>query len=236
MVSENYQLSGNPVVEVPVVGNLVYDDLGKEVLAKHNERFKGIINVEDTTKYKKGQPISYSNVPRVLSYNQILRELATSLHVLSPEEVVQFWDALPERDTTYADTNSIAVYSTEGPNEDLRGEVLRLLSLKPTTPLKISGLGVNRADNNKGFTFTREDTTQVAEAPYLRQDGRVSYENGQLVASEQGTPIWTTQSGLRGFYRGRSDRLVAGIDVLVYSNETGRVQILYKTRRVLPKI
>lgn len=41
----NYQLSGNPVVEVPIIGNLVYGDLGKEVLAKHNERFRGVLNV-----------------------------------------------------------------------------------------------------------------------------------------------------------------------------------------------
>ncbi|MBS3157568.1 hypothetical protein J4442_05365 [Candidatus Woesearchaeota archaeon] len=222
----NYQLNGNPVVEVPIVGNLAYDELGREVLARHNEGFRGVPHIEDNTKYKEGQPLSYSNVPRVLSYNQILREISPNVQILSPEEVVQFWDSIPERDSTYADTNSIAVYPTEGPNEDLRKIVLNLLNLNPTIPLKVSGLGVDKADNNLGFTFTRGELTQVAEAHYLEKDGRVSYENGELVASEQGIPVWTAQSGLRRFYRNRSDWLFAGNDNLLNSNDSGRVQVL----------
>ena len=52
---KNYQLKGNPIVPVPVMGNLVYDELGQEVLALHNKRFKGIKNIEDTNRYEQGQ-------------------------------------------------------------------------------------------------------------------------------------------------------------------------------------
>ena len=40
---QDYQLRGNPVIQVPapIVGNLVYDDLGELYIAKLNERFRG---------------------------------------------------------------------------------------------------------------------------------------------------------------------------------------------------
>lgn len=224
----NYQLKGNPVVRVvPIVGDLVYDEAGREILAIHNEKFRGVTGIEDTTKYKKGQPLSYSNVPRVLSYNQLLRERFPDMHVLSPEEVVQFWDSIPDRDTTYADTNSIAVYPIEGPNEDLRKQALAILGKDKTeVPLVVSRLGVKKADNNQGFTFEKTEYTQAQEAPYLSQDGKVRYENGRLVASEQGVPVWTVQSGLGGLCRSGSFWLFAGYDGLLNSNDSGRVQVL----------
>ncbi|MEK6952588.1 MAG: hypothetical protein AABX29_06245, partial [Nanoarchaeota archaeon] len=67
-----YRLPGNPVVPVPIVGNLLYDEIGKEVLAIHNERFKGVRGIQDTTEYAQGQPISFSNIPRNLSYAQLI--------------------------------------------------------------------------------------------------------------------------------------------------------------------
>ncbi|MBI2673627.1 hypothetical protein HYX19_05170, partial [Candidatus Woesearchaeota archaeon] len=150
-MEKNYRLKGNQIIS-PVVGNLVYDEVGREVLALHNERFRGIDGIEDTPKYKDGQPISFSNVPRVLSYNQILRERFPDIHVLSPEEVVKYWDFIPEIDSTYADTDSIVVYPEEGSNEDLRRKALDILGRSKTSvPLVVSGLGVDRKDY--GFTF-----------------------------------------------------------------------------------
>ena len=131
-----YQLKGNPVVQFPVVGNLVYDELGKKVLAIHNERFRDVSGIEDTYNYQKDQPISFSNVPRILSYNQILRERFPDLHVLSPEEVVRYRDSIPERGSTYADTNSVSLYPNEGGNEDLRKRALDLVGkTKTNVPL-----------------------------------------------------------------------------------------------------
>lgn len=229
---KDYEFKGDPIVpvDVPLIGNLVYDERGEEVLAIHNERFKGVKNIEDTTKYKKGQPISYPNTPRVLSYEQILRERFPDMHVLSPEEVIQYWDAIPERSETYADTNSIAVYPNRGYNEDLRQRVIAMLGKKKTEiPLAVSGLGVERADNNQGFRFTETAYTKAKEAPYLQRDGKISYNGTELIQSEEGILIWIPddQSGFRGLCRYGSDWLNAGNVSLLSSFRYGRVQILY---------
>ena len=226
---KDYQLRGNPVIQaVPIVGNLIYDKLGQEVLALHNERFRGIKSIEDTNNYKEGQPLAFSNVPRILSYAQILRERFPNIHVLSPEEVIQYWNAIPERDSTYADTNSIVIFPKEGPNEDLRQRVLGITGKKSKLPLVVSGLGVERADNNDGFTFIETPYIETKEAPYLKKDGNVSFNGNELVSSEEGVGVWTpsSQSGLGGFYRDRSVRLYALLDNLLYSNESGRVQVV----------
>lgn len=227
----DYQLRGNPIVTVPVIGNLVYDELGREVLVLHNERFKGVDRVEDSHDYEEGQPISYSNVPRVLSYNQILRERFPDMHVLSPYEVVQYWDAIPERDETYADTESIVIYPNEGPNEDLRQEVLAIIgknAKKVKVPLIVSGLGVEKADDDYGFTFTETEYIKTKDAPFLQKDGKVKYDGAKLVSSDDGVNVWTpsNQSGLRWLYRDGSDVLSAGDDVLLDSGSGGRVQLI----------
>ncbi|HLC72137.1 MAG TPA: hypothetical protein VJH37_00980, partial [Candidatus Nanoarchaeia archaeon] len=58
----------------PRIQNLVFDELGQEVLRIHNELFRGT-QIADTTEYREDQPIANSNVPRALSYNQILHQL-----------------------------------------------------------------------------------------------------------------------------------------------------------------
>jgi len=228
--TKEYKFEGNPVVPVPRIGNLVYDERGQEILAIHNERFRGISHIEDKTKYKEGQPLLYSNVPRALSYAQLLRERFQDMHVLSPEEVVQYWSSIPERDSTDADTNSVSVYPNKGCNEDLRQRVLAILGKQETEiPLAVSGLGVERADNNYGFTFTEKEATRAEESPYFQRDGKVRYDGTRLVQSEEGVPIWVpeSQSGLRELFRVRSDRLLARLGILLYSDESGRVQVLY---------
>ncbi len=226
---KGYQLKVNPVIQA-VPGNLIYDELGKEILARHNENFKGVREIEDRYDYKEGQPLSFSNTPRFLDYNQILRERFPELGIrgLSDVEVVQYWNTIPERDETYADTNSIVVYPKEGPNEDLRQRVLGIIGKKSRLPLVVSNLGVEPADNNHGFTFVGTDFTEAREAPYLRKDGRVSFNGKELVSSEEGVDVWTqdSQSGLRGLYRVGSDRLSAGNADLLYSFECGRVQVI----------
>ncbi|MBS3151486.1 hypothetical protein J4443_03855 [Candidatus Woesearchaeota archaeon] len=152
------------------------------------------------------------------------------MHVLSPEEVVQYWDAIPERDSTYADTNSVPVYPNEGCNEGLRQRVLAILGKQKTeTLLAVSGLGVERADNHQGFTFTEKEATRAEEAPYLQRDGKVRYDGTRLVNSEEGVSIWVpeSQSGLRRLYRYGSGRLNAWDDALLDSDGSGRVQVLY---------
>ncbi|MCD4759393.1 hypothetical protein K8R33_00715 [archaeon] len=230
-MKKDYQLKGNPVVDVPVIGTLVYDDLGKEVVAKFNERFKGVEGIEYTHKHKTGEPISYSNVPRVLGMNQEQREITRgNITLLTPAQVVRFWDVISERGPTYADTDGISLYPTEGPNEELRQEVLKLTGKSSKHPLIISGLGVEGADNDLGFRFVGTDYMGVIEAPYLSKDGRVTYDPSQegLVGSDEGVSIWTpdAQSGLRGLYRDGGDGLYAGNGSLLGSDSGGRVQVI----------
>ncbi|MBI2672736.1 hypothetical protein HYX19_00600 [Candidatus Woesearchaeota archaeon] len=224
-MEKNYRLKGNQAIS-PIIGNLVYDEVGREVLAIHNERFNGINGIEDNYKYKNGQPISFSNVPRVLSYNQILRERFPGMHVLSPEEVVEYWDLIPGRDSTYADTDSIVVYPEESSNEDLRRKALDILGRSKTSvPLVVSGLGVDRKDDE--FTFVETPHVSVKEISYLRIYGKISYNpNKGLVSSEKGIPVFVAHSGLGRFYRGRSDWLNAGGGCLLNASESGRVQIV----------
>ena len=231
-MNPEYAFKGNLVQSViaPVVGNLIYDELGKLVLAKLNERFKGVPNIEFTREFKKDQPITHSNVPRVLAIDQILREEGLDIHVLSPEEVIRYWSAIPERRSTYSDTNSVIIYPKEGPNEELRQKALKLIGKQSTKiPLVISGLGVEKADNQYGFTFTQTGNILVREAPYLTKDGGVVYDPAKecLVKSKQGVQVWTPrdQSGLRRLYRSRGEDLGCGGEVLLYSDSGGRVQL-----------
>jgi len=231
------KLEGISVLESPVVGNLVYDERGREILAIHNERFRGVSGVEDKTRYGKGQPISYSNVPRALGINQILmEETGGDLRVLSGTDVVRFWDAImniPDARSTYADSSSVVAYPKEGPNEDLRQRVLGIAGKgKSKVPVVVTGLGVERPDNDYGFTFTETDFMNFEDAPYLTEDGLVVYDaskNG-LVKSDRdkGVRVYTpgTQSGLRRLCRGGGVDLVARYVNLVNSNDTGRVQVI----------
>jgi len=224
---QDYKLKGNLITEVPIVGNLIWDEFGQEVLARHNERFRGIKGIEDTYDYKKGQPISYSNVPRVLSYNMIMRVISPNTHLLSPSEVVNYWDAIPEKDSTYADTDSIAVFPKECCNEDLRKRVLGILGRsKIAIPLIVSGLGVDPVAD--GFIFTETDYIKTEEAPFLEKDGKVEYDAKKgIIPSENGISIHTPpdQKGLRWLCRDWSD-LYAGCDDLLVSDSDGRVQLI----------
>ena len=231
-LESDYQLKGNPAVEVqvPIIGNLIYDELGELVLARHNERFHGINNIEDTTEYKRNQPLSYSNVPRILSYNQILQEETNGrIRVLSPEDTVQYWGALPEKNSTYADTYAIVIFPNEGPNEDLRQRVLEITKLQKTKiPLLVSGLGVERADNATGFTFVATDYA-TREAPFAAKDQIIAYDTRKgLIASSKGVNVFTppNQSGLRGAYRCRDVGLYLWYDGLLFSYADGRVQVV----------
>ena len=232
---ENYQLQGNPVIDVPVprIGNLIYDDLGELVLARLNEQFKGVKNIEDTHKYKKGERLSYSNVPRVLAIQQILSKELPNTQVLDPFQLVQYWNIIPDKSTTYADTNAVSVFPNPGPNELLRKRILDLLGTPEIkTPLLVTNLGVEKADNDYGFTFTKTPYTRSREVPVLQKNQRVIYDPAtkNLIPSsdESGVGIWTpsNQDGLRRACRGRGGDVYCGDDGLLGSYLDGGVQIL----------
>lgn len=221
-----YQLQGNPIVEVPVprIGNLIYDDLGKLVLAQLNEEFRGNNKIAFTEQLQKNQPLPFSNTPRVLFIDHLLRKELGNTHVLSPIEVVKYWDAVPEKLTTYADTNAITLYPKKGPHEGLKQEVLHLLGRETIDhPLLVMGLGVKKADNKYGFTYTETPYGEVIDAPFLTRDQRVTYDphTQTLIPGkdERSVPIWTPggQSGLRRASRDWNDELSFRVDDLLNS-------------------
>jgi len=90
---------GEPVRPIE---NWVYGELGQAVLRLHNEKFRGT-SLEVKQEYKPNQVLAYSNI-RNISFNERLRDLGVPIHLLSPEEIVEYWEHLPEIDTTYADS------------------------------------------------------------------------------------------------------------------------------------
>ena len=225
---EDYVL---PQFRGPSIDNLIYDDLGEAVLKIHNERFKGVLTIKDKTKYQLNQPIISPNTPRILSYHAILQELTDgNIKVLTPEQAVQHWDHIPDKKSTYADTDAIAVYPNAGPNEALRKIVLGILGKKETrVPLLVSGLGVEKADNEYGFIFVGTDYHAFTEAPFLTKDQQIVYDpkKGLIIASE-GIHVWTPddQSGIRGVCRDRGDVLVCRYEYLLDSYGNGQVQVI----------
>ncbi|MBU1203913.1 MAG: hypothetical protein KKG60_02495 [Nanoarchaeota archaeon] len=246
--SQQTKSKGNQLVQIitktkplPLwVDNLKYNSEGKSILNKFNKQFKGITNIEDTTKYEPNQPLAYSNVPRVLGYNHdLLKQSGGKVRVLSPYETVWFMlnqpELIPELKHTYADTNSIAIYPNAGPNEELRKQVVEGIFGKKLGNLKIPYIALNLkpipADNEYGFTFTGTDFKKLEPAPYLTKDQKVICKNGTLVPSPdqtKGIRVWalTEQSGLRRFYQGGDDDPYAWDDDLLYSNGSGRVQLI----------
>ncbi len=235
MTLQNYLLQGNLLADpnlTPRIGNLKNDELGQHVLEEITREFEGAHWLSFILESEPGQPIRASNIPFALKTNQTLRELKIGAKVLDYETVLKEWKDLPERNTTYSDTTEIVIYPNEGRNEDLRKRVLDLTNKKPrTNPLIVSGLGVEKADNDYGFTFIETDYTTTESAPWLKQDGYIKH-NGKKVVScspdDEGAVrivVPSDQSGLRGLYRSGSDRLDAWYDDLVGSDEDGRVQI-----------
>ncbi|MDP1694417.1 MAG: hypothetical protein Q8L34_02650 [Candidatus Woesearchaeota archaeon] len=217
------------------IHNLIFDELGQAVLRIHNEQFQGT-SIADSTQYSKNQPIRNSNVPRALSYNQILHKLTNGrIQVASPADVVHYWSDIPERFSTFADTDSISLFSPSGENQDLAQRVFQLLGRTITTvPLRVSGLGIEKADNVLGFTFIQTELTKAVEAPYMTQDGRVCYDPAtqDLRAAqpdERGVQIQIpeAQSGLRRAYR-NSVNLIFSDDELLGSCADGQVQVVQR--------
>ena len=222
-----------PALRQPRVGidNLVFDDLGEAVLRIHNERFKGVLYIEDTREYKPNQPISYSNVPRVFSYNSILHELTGgNIKIFGPEQVVQYGNQIPERTTTYADTDAIAVFTRKGPNEAYRKVIQDIIGMRSSKiPVFVSGLGVEKADNKEGFNFIETDFIDLIPAPYLTKDQKITYDPKKgLVAAQEGVHVWVSEdkSGIRRVYRDGDGVLGCRDEDLLNSDVDGRVQVV----------
>ncbi|MCD4666974.1 hypothetical protein K8R47_04165 [archaeon] len=220
---QGYQLQGNRTDNGSVIGNLVYDDLGELLIRKLNEEFIGVKNIkyDKSTMLEKGNPISYSNTPRALFFNQILREITQDIHVLSLEEVIKYWNKIENKESNYADTNSIVIYPKKGFNEFLKKQVLDIINRRTLkVPLIVKNLSVKKSNNNYGFEFTGNDFVTVTENPNLTKC--------EIISGNGAAALWTSpsgQSGLNRLYRCRGLGLNVVDDYLFYSNDNGRVQV-----------
>ena len=225
----------------PTIDHHRFDAARAEILARHNETFKGNPDIEDTRKYEIGQPLIGSNTVKALSYHAIARQLGIyEIPVLSFAQVVQYWPFIFERDSTYADTCEVAIFPNRHEdldNEKLRIRTLNLLGLKGTAvPLIVSGLVPVRDEDNKtyGFQVNGEDSITYA-APFLEHDCKVRWDGKKVVEckeGEEGIKVWTpdSQSGFRRLYRDGSGRLIARVDNLLYSDGSGRVPVLFEPK------
>ena len=227
-----YILHGSPVVPVPIVGNLVYDELGKEVLRRHNERFDGIRDIEDRTQYQEGQPISFSNTLRALSFNQILDELGrengdyAGISVLTLEETIRYFKAIPKKDSSYADTSTILVFPKEGANEELRRQILDI-TYKSRYPLLVDGLTIGRINNDLSVVTIR-NRFRICEAPYLRKDCfiRNTSEGIEFCKGESFNSVRflsTEGFGLKRIHRYMND--IISRDGMLSSDSSGLIQL-----------
>lgn len=205
-----YKLKGNPTVNVPVIGNLLYDWLGKLLTVRYNEEFKSKPKLQvDVNRCKEYEILEHSNVPfnhfiaqLLLTDSETLKVTGGLIKLLSIEQGVANWneEAIPEFKDTSVCQNSVGIYPNAGKNDDLRNRVLELMEKKSIRiPYIVSNLGVEPADNTVGFTFTRNEFTTWQEAPFLTRNQRVLLNRrGKLKASKskKGVPVYISEKQL----------------------------------------
>jgi hypothetical protein len=224
------KIQRNTTKDNKIIGNL-QGELADFVVRQYHEEFKGT-NADFNKTMGEGEVLKHSNTIFNNFANILLRqETGNTTKVLTGEDVVQHWDSLPNRDSTYADTCGVAVYPNKGANEEHRQRVLDIIGKDSTNiPLIVYGLKPVRCDNDDGFQFAESDYILTKEAPYLQRDGKVQHDEtlGNLVSSKKGVSVWTpsNQAGLGRLCRGRNGGLSAWSGILLCSYSIGRVQIL----------
>ena len=228
-----------PGLRTPKIANIVFDECGEELIARLNEAFRGRRGIEDLAGYRPNQPLSFLNTPRQLYHNGTLRRVTNNrFHVVSAEQAIEGWDAIPELSDTYADTSDIVIFPGVGVNEKHRQHVLSLIGDRYRTakvPLLVGGLTVEPSDSfDEGFAFKGTDYMDVREVEWMVRDQKVAYDPKKgVVPAEKGVQVWvpSSQSGLGGVDRDR-DGLFAGWDGvgLLGADESGRVQVAQAPR------
>jgi hypothetical protein len=164
---------------------------------------------------------------------------------------VRYWNDIQERENTYADSDAVVIFPNKKQQivqlarekylaeKDLAEKVLKMLGRKDiTVPLLMAGLGVQKADNQYGFTFTMTDFTTATDVLYSVQDGNIR----RLVVTLEGVQVFIpdnlyNQSALLRAHRGRGDSLSFGLVRLVDSDASGRVQVVQRGLKLqIPKL
>ena len=170
-------MKNNTIKEGLVIKNL-QGKLAELVVRKYHKEFKGT-RAEFNGTIVEGEVLKYSNTIFNNFANVLLRqETGDTTHVLTGEDVIQYWDEIPDKCSTYADICGLVIFPNAGENEVHRQRVLGILDKKLIDkPLIVYGLQPVRCDDNEdGFQFEGSDYLEVKEAEYLQRDGNVRYD------------------------------------------------------------
>jgi len=223
----NYTLKGNTTLDGSIIGNLIYDELGKRILELHNGLFQGT-RLEHNYQYQENQAISFSNLPFVLSINTILRQELPNTRVLTAKDVIRDWNFIPELNDSCPDTSSLIIYPKQGLHDGRKIKILQMLGKSHThVPIIVNGLGITPF-NHCSFEFTKTDYITFQELPHLKEESKYVYKDGQIHISKQGINLEgaVSQSGLRRIYRDWQNGLCASDDDILRSSSSGLIQLL----------
>jgi len=163
----------------PRIGEMVNDELGKEVLAKHSEKF-GDNGLVDENTYGKNEPITHVSPILVLSYDSIIRNIDENMHLVTPEDYIRLGMNVPNRNEIYGITNAVIAYCEEGSNEELRRQVLDITGRTNTdVNLVVLGLGVKNTDDETGFGFEETPYMKVYQCK-IEENEIDNYEDGTI--------------------------------------------------------
>lgn len=235
------------------IENLKNDALGKEVIAKVNEEFKGVEHIEFSSNCD--DIITGANLPRTFKINHILRSMGVNKRVISFYDILQY--GFPSINQG-SHSDSMIIYPNEGPNENLRQDVLKLIGKnKIKYPVIVAGLDIERADNALGFKFKGTYYLKIIKMHQIQyqRDGKnpsvdvvtwlkyypeadivktvpakyalsKDYQGLDCFENAVRTNLPGDPSGLRAVYQDRGKYFELTLDNLVFANATSVVNLV----------
>lgn len=221
--------------EVAPLDSLVYDELGQEAVAKHNEQFQGTRLAITPTEMN--NPVCISNSIQAFSLNDILHKITNGrIQVATPQKIVQYWECPPEHRIAYgAITNTIAVFPTRSADalhERLQQQMLINLNFRLEAPAVMSHLKPVKANSDAGCTLERTEFTKITKMDWLTQASGVRYDplNGGtlvgVVRSPEDVRFFCERTGAVGIYCKWNQGLYGTHDALLDSSPKFGVPII----------
>ena len=244
-VQPKYEIKGQPLIAVPEIFQLIYNELGRDAVRLMNERYAGNNKVVlDISSLAENQPIGFSNPYRRFALGPIIRELygkdadGKTLQLLTPalSELALRHDTLPDARSTYEDL-AVVVYSIKGANAQLARHLVdqaRGMG-KVKFPVVIYGLQTVKDDSfPNGLRFDLGDIAVAYHIPILSRGTR-NFDAFDPELVKTGFPgklgdgsrtLYTANDGLRRVSRLRDLNLDANYGNLVDSYVAGRVSFV----------
>ena len=105
------KFKGEPLFSVPDFAQLCWDEFGREIIAKVNERFKGTSAAINPDYKGEDRQVTNSNTFRLFAINSVARE--NGVRVMHPEEseILLAQERLPEAGSAYYDLGAVIDFS-----------------------------------------------------------------------------------------------------------------------------